>query len=213
MADQPMSERRRLAVAASIGTVLALSAAPFAPWELSVLGGWDMTAILLVIWIWALLGRANAVRTRALATREDPGRGPTRLFLTLASIASIAGVLIALFRASNSTGTIRVLLTVTSITTVVLSWSVVHTLYALRYAHLYYTEDPGGIDFKNDNEAPAYADFAYLAFTVGMTFQVSDTDIQRSMIRRAVLQHALLSYLFGTVVVASSINVIAGFLK
>ena len=94
--------------------------------------------------------------------------------------------------------------------TVLLSWSLVHTLFALRYARLYYADGAGGIDFKND-DAPDYADFAYVAFTVGMTFQVSDTDIQLRGIRRTVLGHALLAYVFGTVIIAVTINVIAGF--
>jgi uncharacterized membrane protein len=107
----------------------------------------------------------------------------------------------------------RVLLTIVAIATVLLSWTLVHTIFALRYAHLYYGDVPGGIDFKSPDEPPAYADFAYVAFTVGMTFQISDTDIQLAVIRRVVLRHALLSYLFGTVIVASAINVIAGFVR
>ena len=196
-------------VGIAVGVVVAL----VAPWVLSVLAGWDAIAGLLVVWIWLLLGRTDAERTRQLSTREDPGRGPTRILLVVASVASIGGVLMALFKASNSSGAQRVLLTVTAVATVLLSWALVHTLYALRYAHLYYGDTPGGIDFKNSDEPPAYADFAYVAFTVGMTFQISDTDIQSAVIRTAVLKHALLSYLFGTVVVASAINVIAGFVR
>lgn len=196
-----------------IGIAVSVVMAQFAPWQSAVLAGWDGIAGLLVVWVWLLLGRSDAARTRHLATREDPGRGPTRLLLVVASVASIAGVLMAFFKASKSHGAERVVLTALAVATVVLSWALVHTLYALRYAHLYYGERPGGIDFKNHDEPPAYADFAYVAFTVGMTFQISDTDIQLAVIRRAVLQHALLSYLFGTVVVASAINVIAGLLR
>ena len=94
--------------------------------------------------------------------------------------------------------------------TVVLSWAVVHFVFALRYADEFYTAPIGGIDFKAEPEyAPDYRDFAYVAFTVGMTFQVSDTDIQIRVIRRTVMTHALLSYLFGAVILAVTINVIA----
>jgi len=213
MAANPMPERNRLVIVILMGLVAGLAAAVFAPWELSVLIGWDVLALVLVTWIWVQLGRSDAERTRTVATREDPGRGPTRVLLVVASVASIVGVLLALYKASNSSGAQRVLLTSVAIATVLLSWALVHTLFALRYAHLYYGETPGGIDFKNSDEPPTYADFAYVAFTVGMTFQISDTDIQLAVIRRVVLQHALLSYLFGTVVVASAINVIAGFVK
>jgi uncharacterized membrane protein len=84
----------------------------------------------------------------------------------------------------------------------------VHTIYALRYALMYYTEPVGGIDFKGYE--PAYRDFAYLAFTVGMTFQVADTDLKNSVMRATVLRHALLSYLLGAVILASAINLISG---
>lgn len=90
-----------------------------------------------------------------------------------------------------------------------LSWAVVHTTFVLRYTRLYYTGQDGGVDF-NQPEPPAYLDFAYRAFTIGMTFQVSDTTIQAGAIRRTVLRHALLSYLFGTVIIATSINLVAG---
>ena len=89
-----------------------------------------------------------------------------------------------------------------------LSWIVVHTVYALRYAHLFYTGD-GGIDFPG-TKAPGYGDFAYLSLTIGMTFQVSDTDVSSHDVRMTVLRHALLSYLFGFAVIALTINVVAG---
>ena len=83
-----------------------------------------------------------------------------------------------------------------------------HTVYTLQYARLYYSDEPGGIDF-NQAAPPRYADFAYLSLTMGMTFQVSDTDLQTSTIRATALRQALLSYLFGVVIVATTINLIA----
>jgi uncharacterized membrane protein len=96
--------------------------------------------------------------------------------------------------------------------TVVLSWTVVHTVYMLRYAQLYYARGGKGVEF-NGGEPPDYRDFAYLAFTIGMTYQVSDTDLTTKPIRRTATHHALLSYLFGTVVVAMTINVVASLVK
>jgi len=90
----------------------------------------------------------------------------------------------------------------------------VHTVFALRYARLFYADPPGGIDFKNHGtEPPDYRDFAYVAFTIGMTFQVSDTDIQSRIVRRTVLRHALLSFFFGAVILATTVNVIASLLN
>jgi len=96
--------------------------------------------------------------------------------------------------------------------TVILSWAVVHSVFALRYAHEYYTEPIGGIDFKNP-DPPDYRDFIYVAFTVGMTFQVSDTDVQSRNVRRTVINHALLAYLFGAVILALTVNIAATLLQ
>ena len=206
----PANELRRVLTTAPIGLACGGGLAPLLPWELSVLIGWDLTATLLLSWIWLSIGRLDPDETARLATSEDDSRAATRVLLVIASVASLVGVLFALLKAGDSVGLTRAALTAVAILTITVSWALVHTLFALRYAHLYYSDHPGGVDFKNDAERPAYTDFAYLAFTVGMTFQVSDTDLQTSEIRRAVLRHALLAYLFGTVIVASAINVIAG---
>jgi uncharacterized membrane protein len=92
---------------------------------------------------------------------------------------------------------------------VVLSWTVVHTVFALRYASLYYHGTDGGLDFNQDTP-PRFSDFAYVAFTIGMTFQVSDTELTTPEVRGTALRHALLSYLFGSVILAATINLIAG---
>jgi uncharacterized membrane protein len=166
-----------------------------------------------VVWTLVLAGRMDADATHDHATRYDASRGSTRALLLVASTASLAGVLDVLVKAGDSSGWVKFGFTAAGLGTVVVSWALVHTLYTLRYAHLFYSDHPGGIDFNNDGELPAYRDFAYLAFTVGMTFQVSDTDIETSEIRRAVLRQALLSYLFGTVIVAAAINIIAGLVR
>jgi uncharacterized membrane protein len=115
-------------------------------------------------------------------------------------------------KAGSSHGDTKAALVAAGIGTIVVSWAVVHTVFTLRYAALYYTGRNGGIDF-NEDDKPNYADFAYLAFTIGMTYQVSDTDLQTKTIRHTALRHALLSYLFGTVIIAATINVVAGLVK
>lgn len=99
-----------------------------------------------------------------------------------------------------------------SVASIVLAWSVVHTVYSLRYAELYYKGTAGGVDF-NAEGAPCYIDFAYLALTIGMTFQVSDTNLKTTNIRRTALRPALLSYAFGTLIIATTINLVAGLTK
>jgi uncharacterized membrane protein len=106
----------------------------------------------------------------------------------------------------------QALFTGLSVLSVVVSWAVVHTVFTLAYARLHYGDDPGGIAFPDDAD-PDYRDFAYVAFTIGMTYQVSDTDLRGRMVRATALRHALLSYLFGTAVIAVTINLVAGLAK
>jgi uncharacterized membrane protein len=96
---------------------------------------------------------------------------------------------------------------------VAICWALTHTAFALRYAHLYYREDAegvGGVDFPGKG-APTYFDFAYLAFTIGMCFQVSDSAVTSPQIRRAVLLHALLSFVYNTAILAFVLNLVFGF--
>ena len=129
-----------------------------------------------------------------------------------AGVASLLGALFALHKAQQDVPELQtLLLTALAIGTVVVSWLAINVDFTLRYAHLYYTDPVGGIDFNGVDE-PDYRDFAYVAFTIGMTYQVSDTSLLTSRFRRVLLLHALLSYLFGVVIIAAVINVSAGFI-
>ena len=94
-----------------------------------------------------------------------------------------------------------------AVSVVLLSWCLVNTVFAFKYARLYYSDGDGGIDFKQP-DPPAYSDFAYLAFTVGMSFAVSDTEPTATAVRRVALVHALLSYGFGTGILAVAVNLV-----
>ena len=115
-------------------------------------------------------------------------------------------------RAGDSHGGTKALLIALAISVVAFSWLTVHTLYLLRYGDLYYGDPIGGIDF-NDDDPPDYHDFAYLALTIGMTFQVSDTTLQSKRMRRLAIRHALLSFLFVAVIGALAINAFASLLQ
>ena len=163
-----------------------------------------------LVWVWWTIRGSDAEETARIAKTEDPSRTLADLVLVSASVASLLGVGFALVKASSQAGAARALITAVAVMTVAVSWSAVHALFTLRYADLYYAAD-GGIDF-HDDRAPDYGDFAYVAFTIGMTYQVSDTDLVSRPIRMTALRHALLSYLFGIAVIAATINVIAGLL-
>jgi uncharacterized membrane protein len=205
------SARQRLVAAFGLGILGGLATVPFAPWQLAVLIGWDVTAVVFVLWVWLAVHALDPKETSEHATREDNSPTGAHLLLLVASLVSLVGVGFDLVKANESSGSEHVVMTIAGVLTVALSWAAVHTLYALRYAHEYYIAPVGGIDFKT-REEPDYQDFAYVAFTVGMTFQVSDTDVKRRLVRRTVLRHALLSYLFGAVIVAVMVNVIGNLL-
>ncbi|HYT09713.1 MAG TPA: DUF1345 domain-containing protein [Mycobacteriales bacterium] len=199
-------------MATVVGLLAGATAAALGPWDLAPLLGWDSAAAVLVCWIWIGIGRLDAERTAQRAEREDPTVPSTDLLLLSAAVASLVAVGLVLVRASSSGGTELVSRVALGVGSVVLSWALVHTIFTLRYARLYYSGRDGGVDF-HDRAPPCYLDFAYLSFTVGMTFQVSDTDVQDAQIRHTVLRHALLSYLFGAVIVAGTINLVAGLTK
>jgi uncharacterized membrane protein len=204
-----VSPSYRLAVCVPIGIAVGVIAAVFGPSWLGPLAAWDAAAGTMLAWTWRLLWPLSASATSSHATAESPGRTNTDLMLLGGSVISLAAVGLVLVRASHETGLDKGLLVALSVASIVLAWATVHTVYTLRYAHLYYGAKGHGIDF-NDSTAPSYVDFAYLALTIGMTFQVSDTDLQTTAFRRLAIRHALLSYFFGALIIATTINLIAG---
>jgi uncharacterized membrane protein len=206
---------RRTAIVAAIGLIVTLVLLRFVTWGLAVVAGWDAAALAFLLTVWPIIVRADGSHTRQLATREDETRGTARALLVGASAASLLGAGFALSLAGQGGGARRALLIGVAVLTVVLSWTVVNTVYTLRYADLHHRSGAAGIDFGEEagQERPTYRDFAYVAFTIGMTYQVSDTAVRDRRIRRTVLSHALLSYLFGVVIVGGSVNLIAGLLR
>jgi uncharacterized membrane protein len=202
--------RKRLGVVGAIGVGVAFGASWFTPWELAALAGWVVAAAAFISWVWLTVARLSPEQTRLVATIEDNSRIATSTTLLLASTASLVGAGLSVLRINDTSPNERTALLVAGVATVALSWGVVQTVFALRYAHEYYTEPVGGIDFGDVDGEPDYQDFAYVAFTVGMTFQTSDTTIQTRKIRRTVLTHALMAYLFGAVILAVMVNVIGG---
>ena len=197
-----------MAAALVAGLLVTIVTGLLNAWHYAVIAGWAAACLVYVTWVWVSVWKLDGPTTKAHATLEDPGRRTADLVLILAAAASVVAVVYILVDARNLKGGAQLGVALLAIVSVALSWTLVHTLYTLRYARIYY-RGGGGIDF-NQKEEPQYSDFAYLAFTLGMTFQVSDTDISSSYIRRTILHHVLLSYLFGTVIVAATVNLVAG---
>jgi uncharacterized membrane protein len=197
------------------GLVVASALLPFVTWGLAVAGGWDAAALAFLLTTWPVIFRADSSLAPQFAGREDQTEGSARTLLVGASVASLLGAGYALHLAGQQHGAPRLLLILTAVLTVVLSWTLINTVYTLRYADQYIRSTPGGIDFGTGNgqQPPSYRDFAYVAFTIGMTYQVSDTTLRDPRIRRSVLAHATLSYVFGVVIVAGSVNLISGLFR
>lgn len=197
----------RILVSVALGVVVAVVVGNTAGWRFA-LAGWVVTAGTYVVWTQFIVLGMDAEQTCRWATREDPTRWLADAVILSASVASLGGVGYVVAAGSRA-GHEAVVAAIFGILTVAASWVAVHTLFTVHYARLYYSGEPGGINF-HDPEPPRFRDFAYLAFTVGMTYQVSDTEIGLTSIRATVLRHALLSYLLGAVVLAVTINLIAG---
>jgi uncharacterized membrane protein len=202
------SARVRVVAMLAAGVVVGVAVALYGPWIYAPLCGWDIAAVVFTLWVWLAVGRMDSSATARHATRENPGRAVSDLIVVVAAVASLGAIGIVLVVANSSKGMEQTMLELLAVASVALSWFAVHTLFMLRYAQLYYTGPDGGVSFNQDTP-PRYLDFAYLAFTIGMTFQVSDTDLEKPAIRATALRHALLSYLFGAVILAATVNLIA----
>jgi uncharacterized membrane protein len=201
----------RVMVGAVIGTAGGVIVSFFTLWQAAILIGWDVAVAVLLGWIWAALSRLTAAQAKRYASREDPSVELSEVLVLTAGVAVLAAVGLLLIKAGSTAGGTKAYLITLGVLSVALSWALVHTVFTLRYARAYYAAPEGGIDF-NEKDPPTYLDFAYLAATIGMTFQVSDTNLTTKRIRRIALGHALLSYLFGAVIIGLVINVVSSLL-
>jgi uncharacterized membrane protein len=207
--------RLRFFAMVAAGTAAAAATGFSGLWVEAPAVGWGSAALVYVVWVWLAVGRLGPAETRAHATSEDPSRSTTDLLILVANVASLAAVAAVVVDSHRADGGSRLSGGLLALACVALSWILVQTLFTLRYAELYYSpgkrgvSDAGGIDFNQDRP-PQYTDFAYLATSLGMTYQVSDTNLQNHLIRAEALKHSLLSYLFGTVILATTINLVIG---
>ena len=204
----------RVGLALAAGSALALVAGALQPSRgLALLAGWDGAGLLLLILAWVVIARSDAAVTQRFAARHDPGRTAVYVLVVLASAVSLLSSTALVRKARLVAGPRGGSLVLLCLATVALSWALTHTAFTLRYAHLYYREDDegvGGVELPGA-QRPAYFDFAYLAFTIGMCFQVSDVTVSSPQIRRALLLHALLSFIYNTSILAFVLNLVFGF--
>jgi len=174
-------------------------------WPVGLLAVVITTAAGYVIWALAVLWRMDPERTRAHAGEADVDDEVGDIVLLLILTASLTAIGILLWSANDADKASYAGL---SLAAILAAWASLHTMYTARYARLYYDGDPGGIDFNNPGVDPQYSDFYYFSFNLGMTYQVSDTNVTTSRIRAEVLRHCLFSYIYGTVIIACTINLV-----
>jgi uncharacterized membrane protein len=178
---------------------------------------WDVFALSYCVMCWIIFFSRTANDIRREARKEDGSRTLVFVLIILACFASMLMVLLIIL-AADASSTATIIYLPIAIAGILFSWFMVHTVFAVHYAHLYYDDDEdneqthaAGLEFPEGKKAqPNYLDFAYFSFVIGMTFQVSDVEISRSKLRRVVLLHGLLSFGLNTFVVALTINLIAG---
>ncbi|MEO6902519.1 MAG: DUF1345 domain-containing protein [Bacteroidia bacterium] len=179
---------------------------------------WDTYCILMLFFSWALFWSTDKNELPNIVSRQDNGLKSIFVLTLLTISVSLFGTIVLLME-KDSNETNKLIHAVISLSPMFLSWLLLHTTFAIRYAHLYHDHNKlqtgsniGGIEFPN-NEQPDYVDFAYFSFVIGMTFQVSDVIITSKVLRRFVLIHALISFGFNTMIVALTINSVSNVLN
>jgi uncharacterized membrane protein len=184
-----------------------------------VVAAWDGFCLVFLLLTWATIATADTEHLRRVATSEDPGRTWTFVAVLLAAGASLFAVALLLSGIKALPPREQAEQVAVSVVAVLGAWLLLHTLFTLRYAHVYFSEDPttsppdkrGGLQFPGDPPT-RYWDFAYFAFTIGMTAQTSDTGVTSLRMRQLTLAHGLLSFAFNTAVVALGVNVVSSIL-
>ena len=166
---------------------------------------WDVFAALYLVLAYIMMMRCDTSHIRRSAVIQDDGRFLLLLLTALGAFASLAAIVIELGAAKGKPAEMML-----AIVTIALSWAIVHTAFALHYAHDYYrNEKPGGLQFPSgDDHAEAdYWDFVYFSFVIGMTAQVSDVGITDKIIRRTATVHGIISFGFNTALIALMVNI------
>jgi uncharacterized membrane protein len=206
-----VKSRPRLFIATAIGLVL-LALLSLTDWRLATrtLVAWDLGVMLYLALALQMMAKANIHHMRRRARQQDEGQFMVLILTAVAAIASLVAIFALLSASQGHDRQAGDLVLAT--TTILLSWAFTHSMFALHYAHEYYDENGGrggGMVFPGDNPEPDYWDFMYVAFTIGMCAQVSDVTISCKPIRRTVLGHSVISFIFNAALLALTVNIAA----
>ncbi|GGK43748.1 DUF1345 domain-containing protein [Nocardia camponoti] len=197
----------RLVIAVLIGAIGGTLVGFAMGLPIGLMAGIAISATVFVVMGWIVMWPMNAAATRDNARRENFQPFIEEVSVVAAASAGLIGVVTILVLGHSSSVHVGAALALGG---VAMAWAAVHLMYAARYAYAYYQAPTGGIDFNNAEDPPAYRDFLYFSYNLGMTYQVSDTSVSSPAIRSIVLRHCLLSYAFGTGILATTINLVVG---
>jgi uncharacterized membrane protein len=197
----------RLAGSVIVGAVIGVGVGVLTDAALGVLAGLAATGAIFVVAGWILLWPMDADATHHNARREAFRPAVEELVVVAAALGALVSIVVLLIRGHSHADPAAA---AAALAGVFMAWAGLHLMYAARYAYLYYTPSAGGIDFNDPDYRPAFRDFFYFSYNLGMTYQVSDTSVSNPTIRAVALRHCLLSYLFGTVILATTINLVVG---
>ena len=211
-----LSPRRpsgRLLISTALGVIAFVWLTPSRiDWPVRAIAGWDVGSLVLLSFAWTIILRADAKATSIRAGDDDPGHYMVFVIAVVASLISLLAASVVLRQVKALPGAEANVWTAITLAAVALSWALTHTAYTFRYAHRHYRESgvrvkrsDGGLKFSG-TEAPSDIDFAYFAFTIGMCFQVSDVVVTTTLLRREVLIHAVISFVYNTVILALALN-------
>lgn len=223
LAKVKLARRWRVRYRLILSAIFSLISSFLLPSRLSlstrILCVWDVGMICFLVSTWVLMVQAVPRSMRRHAQSQDEGRLVILSLITAAACASILAIAFTLRETKGFDASIEISHVILAVVTIIGSWLTVHTIFAMHYAHEYYQahqtqhdSTAGGLDFPDDIE-PDYWDFLYFSFVIGMTSQVSDVQITSRSLRRLSLFHGILSFFFNTVIVAMSINIIAGLIQ
>ncbi|HEY7038491.1 MAG TPA: DUF1345 domain-containing protein [Methylomirabilota bacterium] len=206
--------RPRLFSSAAVAIVFTAVLGVVTAWRLAtrVLVGWDIAVTLYLVLVFEMMARSQVRDIRQRASQEDAGQFAILVLTVAAGLASLGAILVQL---THNGGDRRPAQLGLVVVTILLSWTFIHMMFALHYAHEFYGEDAGpagGLAFPGGDERPDYWDFVYFAFVIGMTSQVSDVAVTSREIRRTVTAHGIVSFVFNVALLALTINIASGVL-
>ena len=211
----------RLKAVHRLGIVVAVAALAYLllptsiDWSIRLLSTWDLGAFAYLALAWIAIAHADAASTRARVQTQDQSGFVIFLLVLVAACSSLLAIGMVAHAPKNVSSWLKAWHLTLSLLALILSWLLIHSLFAFHYAREFYGarrgrgSDRGGLAFPGD-QPPDYMDFAYQSFVVGMTSQVSDVQVTTREMRKLILLHGVLSFIFNVAIVALSINIIAG---